>query len=112
MDYKESILSKLKNRAFCNIYQLYSTVHEIEMDEFRKAFFALGRDSVSFEESENHPMVTITAHEEPLQKRVLGIRKEEGNNILIVCEYYGSVDSYCLCDVEKGHLDFLKDYLE
>lgn len=110
MDYKEKILAKLQNASISNIYQLYSKVHKIEMEEFRNAFMSLDKDSVSFEELENTPVVTITAHEEPLQMRVLGVRKEK-TDALVVCEYYGNVDSYCLCDVEKGHLDFLKDYL-
>lgn len=111
MDYKEKILAKLQNASISNIYQLYSKVHEIEMDEFRKAVFALGKDSVSFEELEDAPMVTITAHDEPLPMRVLGLRSER-DDVLIVCEYYGNVESYNLCDVEKGHLDFLIDYLK
>lgn len=79
------------------------------MDEFRNAFKALGKDSVCLEE--DVPMVTITAHEEPLQMLVVEVRAE-GDDVVVVCDNYGTINAYNLCDVEKGHLDFLIDYLK
>lgn len=108
MDYKEKILAKLQNASISNIYQLYSKVHEIEMDEFRNYFFDTGKDIVCFKK--DAPMVTITAHEEPLQMLVVEVRAE-GGDVVIVCDNYGTINTYNLCDVEKGHLDFLKDCL-
>lgn len=110
MDYKEELLERISTKDITDIYHLYNVVKEIETDEFKKAFFALGKESVEFTDKDTRPMVTYTGHEEPINMVVCEIRRE-GDSILVVGDYYGDTISSNLRDIEYGHLDFLKDNL-
>ena len=107
---KDRIIKLINERNVNDIFDLYRVVHELEIQDFKDTFFKTNKECIAFEDKNEMPLITITAHEEPLQMLVLEIRKE-GNSVVVVCDNYGDIDTYCLCDVEKGHLDFLKDYL-
>lgn len=110
MDYKEELLERISTKDITDIYHLYNVVKEIEMDEFKKVFFALGKECVEFTDKDTRPMVTYTGNEEPINMNVLGVYKE-GDSIAIVGDDYGDIISSNLRDIEYGHLDFLKDNL-
>lgn len=110
MDYKKELLERISKGKVEHIYYLYDAIKEIEMDEFKKVFFALGKECVEFTDKDTRPMVTYTGNEEPINMNVLGVYKE-GDSIAIVGDYYGDTISSNLRDIEYGHLDFLKDNL-
>lgn len=110
MDYKEVIVGLIYDNNVNNTFDLYRVIHKLEIKEFEDAFLKCNKDSVCFENKRDMPMITITAHEEPLQMLVMEIRKER-DSVVVVCDYYGDINAYNLHDVEYGHLDFLKDYL-
>lgn len=107
---KDRIIKLTSERNVKNVYELYKAVHELEIQEFKDAFFAKNKESITFDDRWNAPIVTITAHEEPTRMMVAEIRKK-GNSVVVVCDNYGLIKSYNLIDVEKGHLDYLKDFI-
>lgn len=108
---KDRIIKLINERNVNNIFDLYKVIHELEIQDFKEAFLKTKKERIEFDINSEMPLITITKHEEPLQMSVLEIRKE-GDSVVVVCDNYGYIDSYCLCDVEKGHLDFLKDYIK
>lgn len=110
MSYLEK-LNELANEKDVNtMYQLLNLVHELEIKEFKEAFLALGVNEIDFEDKAEQPAITFNGYDEPVQARVLGIRKESDSTILITLDSWSGYDSVHLCDVEIGHLDFLIDY--
>lgn len=113
MNYLERLNELAIGKEIDSFYQLQKLVKELELEEFKKAFFTLGKDYVDLENKSEQPSITFNGYDEPMQVRVIGVRRESDTTILIVIDSFsGDYDAVHLCDVEIGHLDFLIDYLK